>query len=89
MENWEQFLNKVIVVDTNTHFIYIGAVEKTDSDFITLVDVDCHDSDQTQTTKEKYLIDIKKCGIKPNRKKVYIRKQFIISISSLEDILEY
>lgn len=89
MNSWDSFVDNMVVVDTNSFFLYIGKIEKVDDEFVVLTDVDCHDSSQTQTTKEKYLNDIKKCGIKSNRKRIFVRKQFIISISKLEDIQEY
>lgn len=91
MENpeWTRYLDKVIVVDTNSDYVYIGTLASIADHFIVLKMVDVHDRNETPTTKEKYVLDAKKFGIKPNRKEVSVRKVVITSVSLLEDVIEY
>ncbi len=85
-EALKQFLNKKIVVDTSSSWIYIGTLENIGKDSIELSEVDVHDSKDTPTTKEIYLLDSKKTGIKSNRDRTYINLNYIISFSPLEDV---
>ncbi len=59
-EALKQFLNKKLVVDTRSSWIYIGTLENIGDNSIELSDVDVHDSKDTPTTKEIYLLDSKK-----------------------------
>ncbi len=67
----------------------MGVLEEIGKDFIVLSEVDVHDSKDTPTTKEIYLLDSRKTGIKSNREKVYINMKYIISFSPIEDIKRF
>lgn len=87
--NLEHFKGKVSIVDTDSSYIYIGYITGKESDYIIMSDVDVHDIKEGSSTKEQYIIMAKKIGVKPNRKKVYILKDKILSISLLEEVIEY
>ncbi len=78
-----------IIVDTISHFIYIGKLEDVGDYFLTLRDADVHDRRESPSMNEKYILDSKKYGVRCNRKMVHIRLQEVISISSLDDVIEY
>ena len=88
-ESMEPFLGKKIVIDTRSSWIYIGTLQKINRDSIELTDVDVHDSRDTHTTKEIYVLDSVKTGIKSNREKVFVNPDFIISFSPLEDVRNF
>ncbi|MCK5220416.1 MAG: hypothetical protein KAR14_02470 [Candidatus Aminicenantes bacterium] len=88
-ETLKPYLQKKIVVDTRSSWIYIGTLEKIGKDTIELSEVDVHDSKDTHTTKEIYLLDSRKTGIKSNRDKVYVNLDYIISFSPLEDVKNF
>jgi len=82
-------VGKFVVVDTTTPLLYIGRLAEIGDYFITLEDVDVHDSNESPSTKEVYCIDAKKFGVKKNRRSVRIVKSIVASISLLEDVIEY
>ncbi len=84
-----RYMDQYIVVDTRSDFIYIGKLKKISTSYITLGEVDVHDSKETSTLKEKYILDSKKYGVRQNRRLVHVRMDEVISISSLDDIIEY
>ncbi|MCK5004586.1 MAG: hypothetical protein KAS21_05835 [Candidatus Aminicenantes bacterium] len=88
-EALKQFLNKKLVVDTRSSWIYIGTLENIGDNSIELSDVDVHDSKDTPTTKEIYLLDSKKTGIKSNRDRTFVNLDYIISFSPLEDVKSF
>ena len=59
-----------------------------DRDYLTLEDVDVHDSadGHSKTTKDRYLMDAGKLGICTNRAAAKVRIAEIISISLLRDV---
>lgn len=85
----EKHIGKIVVLDTGTTLMYIGNMASIDTHFITMNDVDVHDRTDAGTTKEQYLIDAVKYGVKKNRKSVIVKMSEVISVSLLEDIIQY
>ena len=76
-------------MDTDSSFVYLGTLDRVEATFVVLKDVDAHDSRESPSTKEQYIIDTKKFGVKPNRKEINVRKELIISVSKLDDVLGF
>ena len=83
------YQGQYIIVDTVSHFIYIGKLEDVSDYFLTLRDADVHDRRESPSMNEKYVLDSKKYGVRCNRKMVHVRLQEVISISLLDDVIEY
>lgn len=83
------YRDKNVVVDTNSSFLYIGKLEDVGEHFVILRDADVHDCRQSPSMNEKYIMEAKKFGVRCNRKRVQIRLQEVISMSLLEDVIEY
>ncbi len=81
-----KYLKKKIVLDTSSTWIYIGILEKVFESCVLLSDVDVHDNTDSNSTKECYVLDSKKTGIKFNRHKAYISLDYIVSFSALDDV---
>lgn len=86
---WEAFVGKVVVVDTDSRFVYLGTLTRIDSEFLVMKDVDAHDRRESPSTKEQYIMDTKKFGVKANRKEISVRKALVISLSKLDDVVGY
>ena len=86
---WAPLQGKVVVVDTDSKYVYIGTLARVEDHFVVLADVDAHDSDETQSTKEQYVMECKRFGVKPNRKEISVRKSVIVSVSKLDDVITY
>jgi hypothetical protein len=88
-EELEPYLGQPVVVDTATPLIYIGTLSEVGKAFVTLEEVDVHDTSEGGSTKEIYALESRKFGIKKNRLFTKVRIDVIISICRLEDIIEY
>ena len=86
---WEKLSGVVVVIDTNSQFVYLGTLDRVADNFLVLKDVDVHDRSETPSTKEEYIINCKKFGIKPNRREVLVRKELVVSVSKLDDVVLY
>jgi small nuclear ribonucleoprotein (snRNP)-like protein len=86
---WEALVGKIVVVDTDSRFVYLGTLDRVDAEFLVLKDVDAHDRRESPSTKEQYVMDTKKFGVKANRKEVSVRTSMVISISKLDDVVGY
>jgi small nuclear ribonucleoprotein (snRNP)-like protein len=85
----KKYLKKKIVIDTRSTWVYIGILDEILDNCIVLSEADVHDSNAVQTTKEFYVLESKKTGIKSNRHKVYINMEFIVSFSSLDEVKHF
>ena len=82
----KKHLKKKVVLDTRSSWVYIGILEEILDTCVLLSDVDVHDNESIRSTKECYILDSKKTGIKSNRTKAYVNLDYVISFSLLDDV---
>lgn len=80
------YMNKTVVLDTSTKWVYIGTLKEEDESFLILEDADAFDVSDTSLSKHEYLRMVKKDGIVPNRRKVAVVKSIVTGITLLEDV---
>lgn len=85
----EELRGKEVVVDTDASYIYIGILGSITGDCLIMEKTDVHDKNDLGMSKEKYVLETRRHGIKENRHKVYVLKERIVSVSLLEDVLEF
>lgn len=78
-----------VVLDTRGEILYIGRLVAIAEYFYVLKDADVHDLVHGRTSKEIYILESFKYGVKKNRRNVYVRSNEILSLSALRDIIEY
>jgi hypothetical protein len=81
------YVNKVVVLDTSTKWIYIGTLVEEDNSFFVLKEVDAFDVSDTALSKQEYVRMVKKDGVAPNRSKALVLKTIVTGITLVEDIL--
>ena len=85
----EPFLQQPVVLDTRGELIYLGTLSSVGDWYLTLVEADVHDLQASRTSKELYIMESAKHGVRVNRKQVLVRKAEVVSISALEDVMQY
>jgi len=88
-EELEEYIGLTVVVDTATPLIYLGTLTEVGKTFLTLSEVDVHDVNEGASTKEMYALEARRSGIKKNRTATKVRFDTVVSISRLEDVIEY
>jgi hypothetical protein len=88
-EDLQQLLKKKILLDTRSSWIYIGVLEEITSHCAVLSEVDVHDSRDSHTPKEVYVLESKVTGIKANRKMVFVNLEYVVSFSALDDVIRF
>ncbi len=88
-ETLQELVGKEVVVDTRSPWIYIGKLAAVRADSLLLHNVDVHDSGETSTPKERYVIDSCATGIKANRSSVYVNLEYVVSVSPLSDVIKF
>ncbi|MGE0708538.1 MAG: hypothetical protein AB7N76_23095 [Planctomycetota bacterium] len=83
------FIDHDVVLDTRGQLLYIGRLASVGHWFLTLVDADVHDLLESRTSKDVYLIEAAKHGIKKNRHEVTVRKTEVVSLSRLDQVIKY
>ena len=84
----DEFLNQKVVVDLSSTFVCLGKLTRYDEHFLELKSADLHDLRDTETTRENYVAASVATGIKRNRKRVLLRRDQMVAISLLEDVVD-
>jgi len=93
MNNASQELNlligQIVVVDVAASFIYIGVLKSIGTAFLVLGDADVHDLRDSDTTRELYLLNSVRDGVRRNRHEAHVRWEHVLSISRLADVTDH
>ncbi|GEM_PF-145739 len=84
----EELVGKIIVVDVESPFVYLGRLQEVRDKTLLLKNADVHDLRDSTTTREVYIRDARVHGVQPNRKSVQVRLDQIVSVSMLDDVIE-
>ncbi|HJZ54193.1 MAG TPA: hypothetical protein VKE74_04515 [Gemmataceae bacterium] len=84
----DEFLNQRVVIDLSSTFVCLGKLTRYDDHFLELKNADLHDLRDTETTRENYVAASVATGIKRNRKRVVIRRDQVVAVSLLEDVVD-
>ena len=88
-ERFRTLVGQDVVVDTDSPQVYLGKLESVDHEFVALTEADVHDSQSTTTTRDLYIINTAKFGIKKNRERVLVRTPRVVSLSLLTEVTRY
>jgi hypothetical protein len=88
-DDWKPLIGQVVVVDTDSMFVYLGTLDRVEDLFVVLKNVDAHDRRESPSTKDQYILETKKFGVNPNRKEVKVRKHLVVSVSKLSDVVDF
>src|SRR5690606_21556936 len=80
-------LNKPVVLDTAGPVLFLGRLLSAREDGFWLEEADVHHSDDGHATREQYIAEAARYGIRPNRQRVFVFRHTVISISALSDIM--
>jgi hypothetical protein len=84
---WPKLIDRELVIDLASPYVVLGRLVAAHADFLELAAVDVHDLRDTQTTREKYVLDCRQHGIRPNRVRAWISLGEVVGISCLSDVL--
>ena len=94
MPSWGQstllssLVGQIVVIDLKSTYVCLGTLKSCDEFFLELTDVDLHDFRDSAATREIYVHDSVRLGIRRNRTRVLIRLDDVIAIASFADIAE-
>jgi hypothetical protein len=85
---WQALEGQTVVIDCVAPFVIVGRLRAEGTSYVELVEADVHDLRDTSTTREKYVLEIRRHGIRPNRQKVWVRTSEIVAFSLLADVID-
>ena len=84
----DELVGEIVVIDLRSTFVCLGTLKKVTPDMLELRNADLHDLRDTQTTREKYVVDSARTGIKRNRKKLLLMRAEVVAVSRLKDVVQ-
>jgi len=81
-------VDQEVVLDLSSPYVILGTLCAHDDHYLVLENVDLHDLRDSNTTREIYVRTAKQFGINPNRKRIYVQRREVVSLSVLADVLE-
>jgi len=80
------WIGKAVVLDTQGPLIYIGVLIELTKDHYVLAEADVHDSNDSRSSKELYLLETRDLGVRVNRTRVIVERREVVSLSLLADV---
>lgn len=84
----EPYRSMLVVCELNDGYLAIGTLTAYSADHLRLEDVDLHDHKEANSTKDVYLIETRRHGVRANRKKIDIPRSTLVALCALDDIIE-
>lgn len=84
----EPLLGQVVVIDLKSAYACLGTLVAYDESYLELLDADLHDFRDSKATREVYVYDSVRLGIRRNRERVLIRLNDVVAITRFADIAE-
>lgn len=84
----DALVGRSVVADLRSRFVCIGTLVGHDDRFFELIDADLHDFRDSPATREVYVYDSARFGVRRNRSRVLVLREEVIALTRLEDVLE-
>jgi len=85
---WPALIDTEVVLDLASPYVMLGKVVSADALHVVLTDADVHDLRDSKSTRELYVLQSRRHGIRKNRERVTVRRDEIVSFSRLADVVD-
>jgi hypothetical protein len=82
------WMGQLVVIDLRSPYVCLGKLVGVDAEFLDIRDADLHDFRDSPATREIYVFDSARLGIRRNRTRVLLRRDEVIAISRITDVSE-
>ncbi len=79
-------IGQLVVVDLKSPFVCLGKLVACDEQYLELTDADFHDFRDSPATREIYVYDSARFGIRRNRSRVLVRQDETVAVTLFSDI---
>lgn len=84
----DALIGQIVVLDLRAPYVCIGRLETADALHYGLADADLHDFRDSAVTREIYVYDSVRLGIRRNRKHVWVNRSEVVAMTRFSDISE-
>lgn len=84
----EALMGETVVLDLSSRYVCLGRLVGNDETYLELRDADLHDLRDSTVTREVYVYDSRRLGIRRNRDRVLVRRDEVIAVARFEDVVE-
>ena len=84
----DALLGEAVVLDLGSSYVCLGTLVRIDPFYLELADADLHDFRDSTATREVYVYDSRRYGIRRNRVKVLIRREDVVAVTRFADVSE-
>ena len=81
-------IGQVVVLDLRSSYVCLGTLAEVGPQYFTLTDADLHDFRDSAATREVYVYDSVRLGIRRNRAKVQVLRDEVVAVARFRDVLE-
>ncbi len=81
-------VGQVVVLDLRSTYVCLGTLAAIGPLFFAMADADLHDFRDSSATREVYVYDSARLGIRRNRASVLVRRDEVVAVARFADILE-
>jgi hypothetical protein len=85
---FDAMIGEIVIVDFRSTYVCLGRLISADRDFLELTDADLHDFRDSVATREVYVYDSVRFGIRRNRARVLVRRDEVVALTLFSDIME-
>lgn len=80
------FLGSIVVCDLDEFYVVIGTLSVASEHHLEFTAADLHDHREANSTKEVYVLETRKIGVRVNRTHLAVPLRRLVAISRMEDI---
>jgi hypothetical protein len=81
-----RLIGQIVVVDLVAPYVCLGTLVSFDGEFLEMADADLHDFRDSAVTREVYIYDSIRLGIRRNRARVLLRRREVVAVTRFADI---
>lgn len=79
---------RVVILDLKSSYVCLGTLKGVDPLFFEVIDADLHDFRDSTATRDVYVYDSARLGIRRNRARVLVRRDEVVALALFDDIAE-
>lgn len=83
-----ELIGQTVVLDLASPYVCVGVLEAADHHYLVLADADLHDLRDSKTTRDHYLVQCLRVGVRVNRKRVFVQRNEVVSLSALDAVVD-
>lgn len=83
----QELAGQCVVLDLQAPFVIVGTLIGADHRYLHLAEADVHDLRDTATTRDLYVLEVRRHGVNPNRRSVLVTRDQVVSLSALQEVL--